>query len=523
MLSGDYLFTFLVQMIRPATRFTLRCVPPAIALALLVGLIASAAWTDSAFAGSPNAQVPLGLRWSLPQQIPGYDIEAAAPYLIADENRTVHAFNSVRVGQRLIIVYSQWTRANGWTNPIDILLSPWKDQARILGAELDRNGMVHLTFFGGDELGASIYYTKAHLSEVSRAHSWSKPLEVGNLALAPANGALVVDPNGRVTIVYSGYRDGFGLYSISSSDWGETWKEPITAYLAPDGDFWPFALNIVLDEQNNLHAVWTLVNRSGNGEAVYYANLDVEHLVWSDSFLLARRDPGDYEADWGSIAYYNDELIVVYNDSFPATRWMRRSADGGRTWSDPVLPFNFVGEYRFASFVIDAENFLHMFLGNRTRDATHGMWHSVWLGDRWSDLQPVVSGPRITEGDVNGRFDPTGPVAVLSQGNTILVTWSTDPGAGRNGVWYSFGLLNSPEQPVVTLVSPTPRPTRTPLVMPVLQETATPDVQILALRSDAPPTRTAEFNPIIVLVAALVPSTLLISVVLIFFGSRFRS
>jgi hypothetical protein len=47
--------------------------------------------------------------------------------------------------------------------------------------------------------------------------------------------------------------------------------------------------------------------------------------------------------------------------------------------------------------------------------------------------------------------------AVVSQGNVIMATWTEDPTGledpifGKDGVWYSYTLLDSPELPVIPL------------------------------------------------------------------------
>jgi hypothetical protein len=42
---------------------------------------------------------------------------------------------------------------------------------------------------------------------------------------------------------------------------------------------------------------------------------------------------------------------------------------------------------------------------------------------------------------------------VVSQGNTILVTWRTDLLSKGNGVWYSYKQVDTPELPVIELPS----------------------------------------------------------------------
>ena len=87
-------------------------------------------------------------RWSAPKRIPSYPSEMIPPILIADQNRTVHAFSSQgvdRTGSETVqaIVYNQWTLERGWTTPVDIILSPNKE-ARLTDVYLDKDGFFHL-------------------------------------------------------------------------------------------------------------------------------------------------------------------------------------------------------------------------------------------------------------------------------------------------------------------------------------------------------------------------------------------
>src|SRR5713101_7895613 len=72
---------------------------------------------------------PLPNFWSPPQRIPGYENVTSPPYLIADQNKTVHVFGSQDLGGEVAIIYSQWRLDRGWSAPVDVLLSPRSQQA----------------------------------------------------------------------------------------------------------------------------------------------------------------------------------------------------------------------------------------------------------------------------------------------------------------------------------------------------------------------------------------------------------
>jgi hypothetical protein len=422
--------------------------------------------------------------WSPQQRIPSLGENVSTPYLVADSNRTVHAFVSDWVGTtnpQLAVVYLQWTLEGGWTIPVDIIL-PQRGQARVKGAFLDDSGVMHLAFFGGDDLSGGIFYSRAQAVEAGKARAWSQPIEVGRRAITPEEAVLVGDESGNLFIVYAGNIEDRGLYSIVSSDSGDSWTEPVQIYDTDNEYLWPSSLDAHIDQLRQLHLVWTVrTNDRVYNEGVFYSKMDTTNLQWGEPIILA--DLKDGKLAWSiSIIEHQSELFAIYHDDEPTTRFMRNSRDGGETWSQPMRLFEQVGSNGAASLVVDGNGVLHMFFGNRIGwPSANGMWHSTWDGLRWGIPTPIVSGQRVIDRFGVSGFDPSFARGVVSQGNTILVTWRTDPGAGPNGLWYSYTKIDAPGSPITplptALVTPfvfdqSPTPTLKP--SPELQRTNQP-------------------------------------------------
>lgn len=389
--------------------------------------------------------------WTPARRIPGLSDDVWTPYLVVDQNQTVHAFVSDRVGEEgsiKAILYSRWSRDQGWSLPVDILLSP-HHEARVKGAFLDTEGVMHVVFFGGEDYNAEIYYSQAPAVSADQAQAWSQPIIVGKEAITPDEAAIAGDSQGNLHIVFGARQDGNSLYSVHSSDGGQTWSEPVPVFLTQSDVLWPSHLQIYVDFKANLHAVWSVADFTGNGLANYYAKFEAGTSDWTEPIVLAHAI--NSEADTPSIIEYNDELFVIYHNDRPTTRWMRRSQDGGQSWSEPVRLFEHVGSNGAAALVVDGSNKLHMFFGNRVGDfpETHGMWHSEWINGRWNAPEAIVSG-QATVG-----FDPARASATVSQGNLILVSWMQEPGqinrGTANGAWYSYLSIESEELPIVPL------------------------------------------------------------------------
>ena len=437
------------------------------------------------------------VRWSPQQRIPGYFDRTLPPYLVADQNQNVYAFTSQKYGDgpdsQVIIVYSRWSVAQGWTKPVDILISPVYE-ARIMGVFLDQSGIIHLLFFGGNDNGATMYYSKAAAINADKAFAWSAPLPIGDNAITPSIAALAGDNKGNLVVVYNGnLGEGNSLYAVYSHDKGESWTMPTLVWSTFSTEFWPSDLQLSLGQSGHLHAVWNYTDKLGKNVTGYYAYLpNLETAEWSDPVEL------DKSVGLGiavpSVVEYHNEVYVFYNNGVPEggapALWVRRSPDGGKSWSSPQRPFpKHVGRNGAASIVVDSNDLLHIFFGQRIHGEkidTHGMWRSTLRNGTWTEPQPIVSGPMV-QGTNDAAFDPGDAHAIASQGNVLLVTWRTDPGNGANGAWYAYTQLDTPAWPLVPLPMPKELFTPTPTAVPTSEAapTATPSPVPAAVTFDS--------------------------------------
>jgi hypothetical protein len=377
-------------------------------------------------------------------------MEMSPPILVADQNRTVHAFSSQWINLNdgssvKAIVYNQWSIDYGWTEPVDILLSPIKE-ARITDAHLDQKGMMHVNFFGGDGTTANIYYSRAPVDSVDNAQAWSAPVIVGDNASDPENAVFIEDSRGYFYIIYSGRDAGNGLYVVNSQDDGDTWSDPTPIFLTSTDAPSIYQIHAVTGANGWIHVVWNVYSLAGQGRGIYYAQ-SADGDKWSEPLLLANAQDG-LGTQTPNIIEYNGALFAVFN--MPPKITMRRSMNNGVTWDDPVILFpRHVGVNGNLALVVDSADKLHLFFGQRItgNPDIHGLWHSIWINDtsRWTEPEAIVKGPQINDPISDKSFDPYDATAVLSRGNVLLVTWRTDPGNKGNGVWYSYKKL-SPAQ-----------------------------------------------------------------------------
>jgi hypothetical protein len=399
--------------------------------------------------------------WEVPERIPGMVDTRLDPYFVVDSAGKLHMFNSQELNNRIVIMYSKWAVGVGWSIPVDIISLEGLQQ-RIGGAFVDDKGMINIVFWGGDGLHADIYHSTAPISECMHAVSWSKPVLIGPNAIAPTTVNVVTNESGYIVVVYSGDGQGYGLYNVKSYDYGLTWTSTEQIYLTGSNLLWPSALQMEITEDEVIHAVWALGDTTGNSRRIFHTSLPSMIEEWREPKVLA--EAIDYEADTPNIIDYNGRLVVVYHNDLPTTRFSIYSDDNGESWSSPVRISSLIGSNGPAAFVVDGNNTLHLFFGNRTEDnSKHGVWHSTWLGERWSIPKAVIAGPQIFVGP-NGEegFDPDSVQAMVCQGNVLFLAWRHDPSAGPIHLWYTYQLLDFAISPSAVSLSTTYSITPTP-------------------------------------------------------------
>lgn len=389
----------------------------------------------------------ISTEWQPIQRIPNFEDTARPPLLVSDQAKNIHVFNYEALNaSKNAIFYRKWNQDEGWSPPIDIILTGLGGGAQTLqSAFLDQNNDMHLLYYVGTDKSGAVYHTKAYITDLDNASLWSSPVVIANKADPLPFITAAQQENGKILVFYGGNEIGNGLYLITSEDFGDTWSQPLALYLVSTEDQWPAAMQATVDHQDQVHVLWSQVSLAGVGETIFYGRLNEKHTAFEKEMIIAKREGLDYSANWPSIIDSGDQLILIYMDDFPATRWMRISQDYGDTWSIPIRPFPEVGEYEYAILLKDNDNNLHMILGNRTIEPEiHGMWYSRWVGNRWTALEPIVSGP------VTKSFDPSAPQAVIAQGNLIFAAWWNNVRRENlSGAWYSYKRLDASEADVV--------------------------------------------------------------------------
>jgi hypothetical protein len=463
------------------------------------------------------------MQWTPPAQIPYSDPNVNTPFLLADSAGVIHAFSSQKIAGTFsrVIMYNRWQHDEGWSKPVDILISPLHDEAHAPAAYLDHKGIIHLVFFGGHDVSANIYYSSAPALRAADAMAWSPPVAIATGARPPIAVWIAGDVDDNMYVLFGGNLDGTGIYAMTSNDSGATWSLPEMLFGTYSENLWPYSLRMLYGESGRLYAVWNVLNKRAWGFAGYFTTFDFTTRRWNEPQVIAEGvEGGILGVQSIALLEYKSELFVMYDNGIPeqgVVRLTRRTDDGGRSWSEPVRPFpEHVGGNGPAAFVADSGGQLHVFFGQRTQGTAaqqrHGMWYSEWHEQvrSWGGVHDIISGPLVQDVEGDKGFDPSAATAVVSQGNLLMVVWRTDPGNGANGAWYSYTELDTP----ITALLPLPTLTPTAIPAKVTRErlpTPIPTLSPLVLAANEPthttPIKTLS-SPAAPLVAGLIPVSL---------------
>jgi hypothetical protein len=412
-----------------------------------LGLVTLVAGLSFALPSASSAQAPY--QWSTPRLIPDYYDYLEPPIMVADQDRTVHAFNlETQEGNVFAIVYRQWTLDRGWSVPIEVILPEFLGIApSLMDVVLTDDGYFNLIYFAGTRESGSVYLSRALARDAQSSSAWTRPSIIATDAGPLPSGQIVEIHADELLVVFAGNRYGDGVYDSVRSALDGTWSVPKLVNRSESEEYFPGGVEVIVDQDGFVHAVWDFSDDSGLPKSVWYGRLNLDSREWEVVQKLSEVDNDLEYSGQATIAEYQDNIMVVYYDDFPPTRHIRISNDNGDHWQPSFRPFPQRGGYGAARMVKDSTGMLHMIIGNRTQNPEiHGMWYSRYVGNSWLPLTPITSGP------ATNVYDPTQPQAVIVQGNILLAAWSNDVREEfRTGAWYSHTLLDAPEYQVKPL------------------------------------------------------------------------
>lgn len=390
--------------------------------------------------------------------------------------------------------YSRWD-GSGWSQPIDVLISPNNDSFDGARMDVDGMGRLHAIWSGRNTL----YYSWAWGDEAYQASGWRTPISFPLNSFAQS---ITAEGDDGLHILYS--EAGREVFYFGSQDAGETWSSPVQlSDTEPDGVILTIssAPRLAVGADGVLHAIWNEASIEDYiARAVFYVQSRDGGLNWSQPTAIFANDVGD-----PNIIVAGDGSVHAFgNGRGGIGRFHRWSTDGGLTWGEienfaPVTGgASLTGEIDLA---VDSNGLIHVvYVTNNP-----GVMYTYWDGDR------LATPTLLASGNESGWWGE-GAVLTVAKGNQVHVAI---PGAfGR--IWHSWQELGD-----TPFIPPLPVPVREIESLPV-ENVATPNALNDALTEFVNPlpkelTRqptTSNANRFSSLLVILLPTFLLLVIVI---------
>ncbi len=434
-------------------------------IALLCGVVVLFVTTLSPL--QATAQV-LDSEWSGPYRLSSGAGEASRASILSDPYGYVHVFwaESGFADDRTVIQYARFD-GSAWSAPIDIFLSEPAQDIANLATAISPEGMLHLLWSGGGS--GSIYHLTAPAHDALSAKRWQTlPL----IRVEALNLQIQIDSRNQFHITYTNfYGQAKGIYYLRSTDQGSTWSEPLR--LDPDipANHAPLSLDMSLDDNDGLHAVWHYIDLEVPGsvgtEVLYSHSLDGGEQ-WSRPFTIDINDEVSDEVRIPNpiLATAGEQVIVIWAGTSQTERDHRVSWDSGQSWEPTERAFGALHGQAGDAVVVDSRERLHFFGQLRY---PQGLYHMEWNGNSWAvpSLFYLIA---LTSDDPRGaRIHAHFLEATSRVGNQLVLTFTTSPGDPQSVLYAMWYTLSDVAQ---VGTQPTPAATTT---LP-LQPTATLDV-----------------------------------------------
>ncbi len=373
--------------------------------------------------------------WSEPQRLNMWDSDNNPdfPDLVADPFGRLHVVtvrNYADANASGLIYYSRLDD-QGWSPPIDILAAPNRNSSRVERFVAGENGRLFLLW---SELNNGLFWSYSTSLDAASANAWNTHLLVPGATL----GDFVLNGDEIDFIFVDNNRD---IFFRRSTDGGDTWQPDVPVWSVTSNNQAIFTVRLAKDKDDILHIAWTETDAilNWNPSAVWYARSLDGGQTWQD--LLQIPDEGSY-INIGFDALGNIHLLWNHNVGSEDGRYHAISADGGQSWGEPQWIFpGLSGRTGFPQMILDSAGNLHQFTSGRGMGLEGGVYHSLWLGDRWED--PTLISKAVPEDNNEG------PTVAITSGNLLQVVWRNN--FQIHDSLYAYSSVDTPEQPLLPL------------------------------------------------------------------------
>jgi len=404
------------------------------------------------------------VQWNLPMMIPSPKGSSSwFPDLAVDSRSRVHVIwcetlypwiedGQMRSGMRESVLYSMWDRRT-WSSPVEIA-GPGSGIFRNALA-VDDSDKLHVLYSDGDMNTHVLKYISVDANSGESASNWNIPLSRSGKGQVYMSDLTADDP--VLHAVFDSKNGGSGgagssnvFYTqVSLQEPSQT--EPVPLFPNSTGSA---RAQLDTDRRGELHLTWDegWDRYSGIGSPRYgvYCSSADGGKTWSEPLRI--EDPHSAVAQLCSAADGRGGIILAWRTVDPggSSLYTLRSLNDGRTWSPPekilsVHPRQWSSTpFDIYDMVADPSGHYHLLaVGHLSAEEISKkppkLFHLEWNGQRW--LQPKVI--------YAGSHFPEYPRVVFQAGDELFVTWFTreklwtEHDEVQHKIWFSSGKLFS--------------------------------------------------------------------------------
>lgn len=374
--------------------------------------------------------------WSVPTRLylseVGYHPQY--PAITADKYGHIHIVAARYFEENLSlgneIYYIRWD-GKEWSEPVDIIAVPSDGAVSAETLKVDVQGQIYL-LWSTDNL----YLSQASSLSPISAHAWVTQMLANN----GGAGDITFSSEGHIVVIYNvNDRD---IFVRRSDDGGQNWISEELVWAVPSYSTATRNIRVKTGADGTIHLVWTETTEDldWNPSGIWYARSLDGGESWLDFWSIP--DEGSY-ANLGFDVDGNVHMLWNHNVGATDGRYHSWSSDGGETWTEPAWIFpGLSGRSGYPSVIADGSGTLHQITSGRSVELSGGIYHSVWLNDRWTE--PVLVSTSLE--------DCEGPSIALTEGNQLHIAWLD---------WDSRDIMYATLQTEAPAVMPAPTPVRT--------------------------------------------------------------
>ena len=278
-----------------------------------------------------------------------------APSVISRESETISSLASVSDTQgaihsiwaqsslsdngskKIAMEYTRWD-GKEWSSPETVIPSLDNIPLQISFAADTQERLLFSWVDGGT---GDLLFSWAILDAGNLASDWETPVALPSPSQLVESPDIVVDGSGRIVVAYAiPLNENRGIYTVQSTDNGETWSTPTRVFDAVSAGWEKIGNpNISLSADGVLHLIFSRhFLRPDQPTGLYYSRSLDGGVTWSDPQILSEGD-----IQWSDVVSYDAQTVhIVWQeyDGLVFANLSQVSQDSGVSWS---RPYNLTG------------------------------------------------------------------------------------------------------------------------------------------------------------------------------------